>query len=41
MDFTKRATLSEPESKAKSVVSTEEVEKRSRELFAKHISLKN
>jgi len=36
-----KGALSDPESKAKSVVSTEEGEKRSRELFAKHFSLKN
>jgi hypothetical protein len=33
--------LSDPKSKAKSVVLSEEGEKRSRELFAKHFSLKH
>jgi hypothetical protein len=33
--------ISDPKSKAKSVVLTEEGEKRSKELFAKHFSLKS
>ena len=33
--------ISDPKSKAKSVVLSEEGEKRSRELFAKHFSLKH
>jgi len=33
--------ISDPKNKAKSVVLSEEGEKRSRELFAKHFSLKN
>lgn len=33
--------ISDPKSKAKSVVFSEEGEKRSRELFAKHFSLKH
>ena len=36
-----RDYISDPKSKAKSVVLTEEGEKRSKELFAKHFSLKH
>jgi hypothetical protein len=40
IDFTQRATSLIRKSKAESVVLSEEGEKRSRELFAKHFSLK-